>query len=50
MWIKEAVTKGTLSVKINDIVAPYFASFKGVRQGVLLLPFCLTWLLIVYPK
>jgi hypothetical protein len=50
MWIKEAVTKGTLSVKINDTLGPYFGSFKGVRQGVLLLPFCSTWLPIVCPK
>jgi hypothetical protein len=33
VWIKEAVTKGTLSVKINDTVGPYFGSFKCVRQG-----------------
>jgi hypothetical protein len=30
---KKVVTKGTLSVKFNDNVGPYFASCKGVRQG-----------------
>jgi hypothetical protein len=32
-WISNAVTGGTLSVKVNDCVGPYFASYKGVRQG-----------------
>jgi hypothetical protein len=27
------MTGGTLSVKINDSVGPYFCSYKGVRQG-----------------
>jgi hypothetical protein len=31
-WIKKAVTGGTLSVKVNDKVGPYFTSHKGVRQ------------------
>jgi hypothetical protein len=30
--IKEEVTKGNLSVKINDMVGPHFRFFKGVRQ------------------
>jgi hypothetical protein len=33
IWIKNAVTQGTLSVKVNDKVGPYFASYKGIRQG-----------------
>ena len=37
VWIKNAVTNGTLSVKLNDIEGPYFGSHKGVRQGD---PFC----------
>jgi hypothetical protein len=32
-WIKQVVTGGTMSVKINDQVGPYFSSHKGVRQG-----------------
>jgi hypothetical protein len=32
-WINKAVSGGTLSVKINDSVGPYFCSYKGVRQG-----------------
>jgi hypothetical protein len=32
-WIRNAVTRGTLSVKVNDCVGPYFASYKGVGQG-----------------
>lgn len=27
------VTNGTISVKINDKLGPYFVSHKGVRQG-----------------
>jgi hypothetical protein len=37
------VTKGTLSVKVNDNVGPYFASCKGVRQGDPFTPFFSTW-------
>jgi hypothetical protein len=33
IWIKNAVTQGTLSVKVNDKIGPYFASYKGIRQG-----------------
>jgi hypothetical protein len=33
VWISKAMTGGTLSVKINDSVGPYFCSHKGVRQG-----------------
>ena len=33
-WIKQFVTGGTVCVKINNnILGPYFVSFKGVRQG-----------------
>jgi hypothetical protein len=32
-WISNAMTRGTLSVKVNDNIGPYFASYKGVRQG-----------------
>jgi hypothetical protein len=39
IWIKEAISKGTLSVKINDVLGPYFGSFKGVRQGDPFAPF-----------
>src|SRR5215216_1620856 len=31
-WLK-SVTQGTLSVKVNGEVGPYFGNFKGVRQG-----------------
>jgi hypothetical protein len=37
--INEAITKGTLSVKINDMMGPYFGSFKGGRQGDPFAPF-----------
>jgi hypothetical protein len=33
IWIKSVVTQGTLSVKLNDKIGPYFASYNGVRQG-----------------
>jgi hypothetical protein len=38
-WIKKSVAGGTLSVKVNDKVGPYFTSHKGVRQGDLFAPF-----------
>jgi hypothetical protein len=50
IWIKKVVTKGTLSVKINDNIGPYFASCKGVRQGDPLRLFSLTWQQTVWPK
>jgi hypothetical protein len=31
--MKQVVSGGTLSVKINDKMGAYFASHKGVRQG-----------------
>jgi hypothetical protein len=33
IWIRKAVTQGTLSVRVNDHTGPYFCSYKGVRQG-----------------
>jgi hypothetical protein len=33
VWIKNAVTQGTMSVKVNEKIGPYFASYKSVRQG-----------------
>jgi hypothetical protein len=38
-WIKKVVAGGTLSVKVNDTVGPYFTSHKGVRQGDPFAPF-----------
>jgi hypothetical protein len=32
-WIEEVVTGGTVSVKLNDQLGPYFSNHKGVRQG-----------------
>ena len=32
-WMKAVVQKGTLSVKINNKIGPYFQSDKGMRQG-----------------
>ena len=32
-WIRSVVTNGTMSVKLNDKMGPYFVSHKGVRQG-----------------
>ena len=32
-WIKQVVTGGTVCVKINNTLGPYFVSHKGVRQG-----------------
>jgi hypothetical protein len=39
VWINEAVIKGTLSVKLNNVVGPYFGSFKCVRKGNPFAPF-----------
>lgn len=30
-WIAQVITGGTVSVKINDQLGPYFRSYKGVR-------------------
>jgi len=32
-WIKNMVSGGTVSVKLNDLVGRYIRSYKGVRQG-----------------
>jgi hypothetical protein len=32
-WIKSILYNGTVTVKLNGQVGPYFQSFKGVRQG-----------------
>ena len=32
-WIEKVVSRGTVSVKLNNLVGPYIKSFKGVRQG-----------------
>jgi hypothetical protein len=39
IWIRKVITKGTLSVKVNDKVCPYFTSYKGVRRGDPFAPF-----------
>jgi hypothetical protein len=30
-WLKQVVSGGTVSVKLNDLIGPYIKSFKGVR-------------------
>ena len=32
-WIKQVVSGGTVSVKVNNSIGPYIKSYKGVRQG-----------------
>jgi hypothetical protein len=32
-WVKQCLFEGTVCVKINDEMGPYFQSSKGVRQG-----------------
>uniref|UniRef100_A0A453DES7 Reverse transcriptase domain-containing protein n=1 Tax=Aegilops tauschii subsp. strangulata TaxID=200361 RepID=A0A453DES7_AEGTS len=32
-WVKQIVRNGTVSIKLNNCVGPYFQSAKGVRQG-----------------
>lgn len=38
-WISRILRNGTVSVKINNSVGPYFQSCKGVRQGDSISPF-----------
>ena len=38
-WIKSVLVDGTVSVKLNNVMGPYFKSFKGVRQGDPVSPF-----------
>jgi hypothetical protein len=33
IWIKCVLENGTVAVKLNNSIGPYFLSFKGVRQG-----------------
>jgi hypothetical protein len=37
-WIRQVVSGGTVSIKLNNSYSPYIKSFKGVRQGNLLSP------------
>uniref|UniRef100_A0A452XNZ9 Reverse transcriptase domain-containing protein n=1 Tax=Aegilops tauschii subsp. strangulata TaxID=200361 RepID=A0A452XNZ9_AEGTS len=32
-WVKQILHIGTVSIKLNNCVGPYFQSAKGVRQG-----------------
>uniref|UniRef100_A0A453ASJ8 Reverse transcriptase domain-containing protein n=1 Tax=Aegilops tauschii subsp. strangulata TaxID=200361 RepID=A0A453ASJ8_AEGTS len=32
-WINQILRNGTVSIKLNNCVGPYFQSAKGVRQG-----------------
>ena len=32
LWVKDVMSSGTLSVKVNDRLGAYFKSGKGVRQ------------------
>uniref|UniRef100_A0A453EC45 Reverse transcriptase domain-containing protein n=1 Tax=Aegilops tauschii subsp. strangulata TaxID=200361 RepID=A0A453EC45_AEGTS len=32
-WINQILRNGTVSIKLNNGVGPYFRSVKGVRQG-----------------
>jgi hypothetical protein len=38
-WIRQFLHNGTVSVKINNEMGPYFQSAKGVRQGDSMAPF-----------
>jgi hypothetical protein len=45
-WIKSVLENGSVSVKMNNDVGPYFMSHKGVRYGVLFPPCCsILWLI-----
>jgi hypothetical protein len=37
-WIEKILHNGTVTVKINGHLEPYFQSYKGVRQGTLYPP------------
>ena len=32
-WIEEMVTGGSLGIKVNDEIGPYFQTKRGLRQG-----------------
>uniref|UniRef100_A0A452XMY6 Reverse transcriptase domain-containing protein n=1 Tax=Aegilops tauschii subsp. strangulata TaxID=200361 RepID=A0A452XMY6_AEGTS len=32
-WVEQILHNGTVSIKLNNCVGPYFQSAKGVRQG-----------------
>jgi hypothetical protein len=32
-WVQKVVQDRTIAIKLNDMVGPYFQSFKGVRHG-----------------
>lgn len=38
-WLRQVICNGTVSVKLNNQLGPYFVSHKGVRQGESLSPF-----------
>jgi hypothetical protein len=37
IWIRKVVTGGTLSVKVNDKVGPYFTSYRATSFGIMLI-------------
>jgi hypothetical protein len=43
------VTGGKVAITTNDVIGPYFATHKGVRQGDPFCPFCLTLLEMAWP-
>jgi hypothetical protein len=49
VWIRKVVTNGTLSVKVNDNVGPYFAVKVSDKETLLPLS-CSTWQPTVYPR
>src|ERR1041385_5244164 len=38
-WVEQILYNGTVSIKLNGVVGPYFQSAKGVRQGDPMSPF-----------
>jgi hypothetical protein len=46
-WVSKVLCQGTVSVKLNDQIGPYFQSFNGVRQGIHCPPsYLILWLII----
>lgn len=33
-WISQVVSGGTISIKLNEMIASYIKNYKGVRQGI----------------